>query len=597
MRDVLEHRGPDGAGGYVDQEIGLAHRRLSVIDLTDRAAQPFSSPDGRFAIVFNGEIFNYRELRQRLMTQGVTFRSDSDTEVLLNLFIREGDKCLDQLNGMFAFAVWDARDRTLFMARDRVGVKPLYYADYQGALYFASEPKALFAGGVPADIDPSAMNELLLFRYVAGQNTVFKHVKRLLPGHAMTIEGGKKRETRWWNLAEKIKANRDQLPEDPYGWFEEVFLSSVKYRTISDVPVGVMLSGGLDSGSVAAALHANGQSNMAAFTFVFDDPAYNEGPLARLVADRFGLKLHTVTLDEPALASALEDAAWLYDEPLVHQNDAQMLALSKKAKQLVTVLLSGEGADEFMGGYVRYKPLNHPGLLKAASWVSSGLGLLPANGIVNRFEKLGRYLADSRPHSLVMLNASSVYPADLVSMGVSVDLDSFEYRNAVLGEAIDLYPQEPARQAMYMDLHIHMASVLDRNDRMTMGAGIECRVPFMDYRLMEMIPALPTRYLLKGKKGKHLLYRTLGQRLPEEVLSFKKLGFSVPWETYMAHQASLGESIASITKGSLDALFPELDVSRLAREYSQNAPVAVSMMRHMIMTHRWKEVYFGRLRK
>lgn len=525
------------------------------------------------------------------------FRSDSDTEVLLNLFIRKGDKCLDQLNGMFAFAVWDVRDRTLFMARDRVGVKPLYYAEYQGALYFASEPKALFAGGVPADIDPSAMNELLLFRYVAGENTVFKHVKRLLPGHAMTVEGGKKSVTRWWNLAEKVKANREQLPEDPYGWFEEVFLSSVKYRTISDVPVGVMLSGGLDSGSVAAALHANGQSNMAAFTFVFDDPAYNEGPLAKLVADRFGLKLHTVTLDESALASALEDAAWLYDEPLVHQNDAQMLALSKEAKQLVTVLLSGEGADEFMGGYVRYKPLNQPGLLKVASWASPGLGFLPAKGIVNRFEKLGRYLADSRPGSLVLLNAASVYPADLASMGVSVDLDSFDYRNAVLREAIDLYPEEPARQAMYMDLHIHMASVLDRNDRMTMGAGIECRVPFMDYRLMEMIPALPTRLLLKGKKGKHLLYHTLGQQLPQEVLSFKKLGFSVPWESYMTHQASLSESITSITKGSLDDLFPELDVAKLAREYSQNAPVAVSMMRHLIMTHRWKEVYFERLRK
>jgi asparagine synthase (glutamine-hydrolysing) len=597
MRDTLVHRGPDGAGVFMDGPCGLGHRRLAIIDLSDRARQPFQSADGRYVIIFNGEIFNYRELRQRLIAQGVTFRSDSDTEVLLNLFIREGDKCLDQLNGMFAFAIWAARDRALFMARDRVGVKPLYYAEYKGALYFASEPKALFAGGVPADIEPSAINELLLFRYIAGEKTVFKHVKRLLPGHAMTVEGGKMSVTRWWNLSEKVKTNRERFPEDPYGWFEEVFLSSVKYRTISDVPVGVMLSGGLDSGSVAAALQANGQSNMAAFTFVFDDPAYNEGPLARLVADRFGLKLHTVYLDESALASALEDAAWLYDEPLVHQNDAQMLALSKEAKQLVTVLLSGEGADEFMGGYVRYKPLNHLGLLKLASWASPGLGFLPAKGIVNRFEKTGRYMADSRPESLVLLNASSVYPADLKSIGISVDLDSFEYRNAVLREAIDLYPAEQARQAMYLDIHVHMASVLDRNDRMTMGAGIECRVPFMDYRLMEMIPALPTRHLLKGKKGKHLLYHSIGQKLPKEVLAFKKLGFSVPWEAYMAQQSSLLEAIASIAKGSLDDLFPELDVSRLAREFLQNVPFAVSMMRHLIMTHLWKQVYFEKLRK
>ena len=330
--DTLSHRGPDGAGIFIDNELGLAHRRLSIIDISERGHQPFFSPDNRYSITFNGEIFNFKELRKDLESEGVKFISETDTEVLLHLYIKRGKDCLDKLNGMFAFAVWDSVERSLFIARDRVGVKPLYYANVNQSFYFASEPKALFKAGVEPAIHTEVMPELLLFKYVAGEATVFRHVKRLLPGHCMTIKNGDLRIIRWWNLPEKVKANRERLPEKPFEWFEEAFYSSVKYRTISDVPVGVMLSGGLDSSSVAAALHKNGESNLSAFTFVFDDPLYNEGPLAALVARRFGLNLHTVELDQDKLVTALQESAWLYDEPLVHQNDAQMLALSKVAK-------------------------------------------------------------------------------------------------------------------------------------------------------------------------------------------------------------------------------------------------------------------------
>ncbi|MEQ1585538.1 MAG: asparagine synthase (glutamine-hydrolyzing) [Cyclobacteriaceae bacterium] len=594
MRDTLNHRGPDGAGIFIDHEIGLAHRRLSIIDLSERGHQPFFSPDKRYIITFNGEIFNFKELRRDLEIEGIRFVSESDTEVLLHLFIKWGKGCLDKLNGMFAFAVWDCFERTLFVARDRVGVKPLYYANVNQSFYFASEPKALFKAGVEPAIQTEAMPELLLFKYVAGESTVFRHVKRLLPGHCITIKNGDIRIMRWWNLSEKVKANRERLPQSPFEWFEETFYSSVKYRTISDVPVGVMLSGGLDSSSVAAALHKNGESNLSAFTFVFDDPLYNEGPLARLVANRFGLNLHTVELKQDTLMTALQESAWLYDEPLVHQNDAQMLALSKEAKKFVTVLLSGEGADEFMGGYVRYKPLNHSRLLKLAGW-SSKLLRFSSSGIVNRFAKLDRYLKDDRLNSLLLLNASNVYPSDLRKYGVHIDINSFAYRNSVVHEAQDLYPLEPARQAMYADLFIHMASVLDRNDRMTMGAGIECRVPFMDYRLMEMIPAMPTNLLLKGKKGKHLLFNSVATQLPKEVLSFKKLGFSVPWEKYMEEENIFRQSLKQIEGGSLDEFFPELKVKQLVKDYNGKDSFSSAMIRQLIMTNSWKENYLMRL--
>lgn len=591
MRDSLLHRGPDSAGLYMNEEVGLVHRRLSIIDLSERANQPFISVDNRFVVIFNGEIFNYRELRRQLEIEGHCFSSDSDTEVLLCLFMKLGPKCLELLNGMFAFAVWDSHEHTLFVARDRVGVKPLYYSVYNEAFYFASEPKAIFSAGVPVDVNHGVMQELLLFKYVAGENTVFQGVSRLLPGHYVVVRRGSIRKTRWWDLRNKIKANRENLPKDPYEWFSEIFHSSVNYRTISDVPVGVMLSGGLDSSSVAAALMKNGNKNLAAFTYVFQDQRYNEGPLAARIASKFGLDLHTVELNDEDLIRAVETSAWLYDEPMVHQNDAQMLALSKEAKKYVTVLLSGEGADEFMGGYVRYKPLNYISTLRFAGWASSLLKYIRSGDFVNRFEKLDRYLKDQRLRSLVLLNASNVYPYDLKEFGVNVDPENFEYRNSVFDEAIDLYPAEPARQAMYLDIFVHMSSVLDRNDRMTMGAGIECRVPFLDYRLMEMIPALPSANLLKGKKGKHLLFASVAQQLPREVLRFRKLGFSVPWEQLMNRNGFFQDSLSNISSGSLRDIFPGLNAKRLIERSEAHNSFSSAMLRQLVMADVWRQQY------
>lgn len=595
MRDSMQHRGPDGAGIFLDQECGLAHRRLSIIDLSDRATQPFVSADGRHVIIFNGEIFNYRELRSDLQSDGVAFRTESDTEVLLHLFQRYGVRCLDMLNGMFAFAVWSTHDRSLFLARDRVGVKPLYYAQTDSGLLFASEPKALFKAGVSPAVNEDAMEELLLFKYVAGEQTVFKQVKRLLPGHCAWLRDEQLVINRWWHIGDKIRVNRESFLSNPFTWFEEIFYSAVKYRTISDVPVGLMLSGGLDSSSVAAALHRNGEQNLSSFTFTFDDPLYNEEPLAREVSAKFGLQLHPVSSTHDELINALRDAAWFYDEPLVHQNDAQMLLLSREAKKKVTVLLSGEGADELMGGYVRYKALNYYSLLKAGSLSFRLLRHVPSSGIVNRFEKMYRYLKGNQLNDLVQLNASNIFPSDLQSLGVSIDLEKFTYRNALLKEAMQVYPNEPARQAMYMDLFVHMSSVLDRNDRMTMGAGIECRVPFLDYRFLEQIPAMLSNHLLKGKKGKYLLLNSVGKQLPVSVRKFRKLGFSVPWNSYIKKDNELSHFIANIRKGSLTEFFPRLQIYKLFQPGANAAGVNEALLRQLLMTELWSESYLKKL--
>jgi asparagine synthase (glutamine-hydrolysing) len=268
-----------------------------------------------------------------------------------------------------------------------------------------------------------------------------------------------------------------------------------------------------------------------------------------------------------------------------------MLALSRYAKQYVTVLLSGEGGDEFMGGYVRYKPLQYYQSLKFAGKALQMLKYFSTRGIVNRFDKLGRYLKGNNIDDLVLLNASSIYPNDFKNLDFNTDLSRMSYRQNILHEAANLYPAEPARQAMYTDLFIHMASVLDRNDRMTMGAGIECRVPFMDYKLMEMIPALPSNCLLKGKKGKYLLVNSVAKKLPQEVLSFKKLGFSVPWERYMKEDERFSDCLNRIRGGSLRDIIGDFDVSPLFSSKGQNGTVKTALIRQLLMLQIWKDSY------
>jgi len=291
----------------------------------------------------------------------------------------------------------------------------------------------------------------------------------------------------------------------------------------------------------------------------------------------------------------LKEAAWYHDEPLIHHNDAQLLALAQSAKPHVSVLLSGEGSDEFLGGYVRYKPLNYFQGLQLIKPLVGLLRYFKSGGIVNRFDKLNRYLSIDTTDGLVLMNATNIYPNDLKKLGYSIDLDRFEYRNQVLQEAKTLYPTEPSRQAMYMDFYTHLPSVLDRNDRMTMGAGIECRVPFMDYRILEMAPALPSHLLLRGKKGKRLLYESVAQKLPPQVLHFKKLGFSVPWESYIGKDEVFRSFIDGLADGKALELFEGLQAKQLMADHKIGDPVANTLIRQLFMIELWFTEYLNKV--
>jgi len=543
MGTALAHRGPDDSGVSVLDGAGLVSRRLSILDLSPRGHMPMATPDGRYWMAYNGEVYNYRDLRRDLEKDGEQFVSGTDTEVVLRLYARLGPTMLDRLNGMFALAIWDTRDRTLFLARDRLGVKPLYYAPRPGGLLFASEAKALFVAGVPARFDPDTLEELLCFRFTAGERTTFAGVSRLLPGHTLTWKDGSWSVRRWWNLGERARALADRMPPDPVAWFRDTFDDAVRLRLISDVPVGVLLSGGLDSGTVAAATALQHGPGCASFTVRFDEPRFDEGQLARVVASRWGFDVHEHTVSPADLLDLLDEASYLNDEPLAHGNDPHLLAISEVAKPRVTVLLSGEGGDEMLGGYVRYRPLRHPGILE---FLRSARVLHPVlRRLGPRGAKLARFLDNGHLRSLLLFNACDVLPADLEPLGLK-PTGQFGFRERILAEAGTVYPDDLVRQAMYSDAHTFLVSVLDRNDRMTMGASIECRVPFLDYRLVEGLAALPGATLFRGPGNKPLLRRAMGDRLPPQVLRHPKWGFGVPWGRYFREVPEFRDAVSRL---------------------------------------------------
>jgi asparagine synthase (glutamine-hydrolysing) len=593
MRDSLAHRGPDDAGHWSAPGVALGSRRLAILDLSSRGHMPMSTPDGRYWTTYNGEVYNFKELRSELEARGHSFHSRTDTEVILRLFAETGPALLARLNGMFAVAIWDARERTLFLARDRLGVKPLYYAEHEGRLYFASEQKALFAAGVPRRFNPSTWEELLCFRYVAGERTVYEGVRRLLPGHYLLWKDGTTTLRRWWNLAERVpEMGEGAAPGDPVRWFLETFDSAVDFRRISDVPVGVLLSGGLDSSSVAASLAIQAGRGVASFTVRFPERAYDEGPFAQEVARRFGLEYHELTVPPDRLLEHLRRASYLNDEPLVHGNDLHLLAIAAYAKPRVTVLLSGEGGDETLGGYIRYRPLAYARWLSALRPVVRST--LPSLRRRGRLGKLARFLDLGSTDKFVMYNSCDILPPDLRALGMDAG-DEPSFRRRILDEATKLYPSEPLRQAMYCDQHTFLCSVLDRNDRMTMGASIECRVPFLDVRLVEGLAALPSTILRVHGRGKGLLRRAMRPRLPATVRRHRKWGFGVPWTQYLRETRELTDLVRDlpvtepIRHGPLDrSRLRTLLGAFLAGDDSHEA-----LVRELVMVATWYQACIG----
>ncbi|ELY1977905.1 asparagine synthase (glutamine-hydrolyzing) [Flavobacterium psychrophilum] len=589
MRDVLAHRGPDDAGIFIEKNIGLGHRRLAIIDTSSAGHQPFYSENGRYVIVFNGEIYNYKDFYAELKDKGVALKSDSDTEVLLKLYELYGLEILPRLNGMFAFAIWDKEQKKLVLARDRMGVKPLYYSLYQSTLYFASEQKALFASGIPIQISESGLEEYFFNRFVAGENTLYNHVNKILPGHYMTIyENGNSKTTKWWNLKEEIQ-NHETIA-NPKKWFEETFFESVRLRMVSDVPVGVLLSGGLDSGSILSSLYHQDYKNIQTFNIGFSEEKHNESYLAKNITEEYNYEYNSMKVEGDLLYDSLLESSYFQDEPLMHLNEPHLLAVSKLANAKVKVLLSGEGADELMGGYVRYKALRRPTLLKAISYLSN-FNFLNNNP---RFNKLLRYSKITNNSDLVLFNSTSIYPNDIHEFYGEKKEPINEYRYQLLNEAKELYPNSLQRQALYFDQHTYMCSLLDRNDRCTMGASIECREPFLDQRLVAGLGTLDDNWLFSGKKGKYILKNTMQDKLPQDILNFKKIGLSVPWENQLLSNDKFKEELRNFAKSEIFSMpfLENLNGKKIVEQIEKGDKKIIPYIMPLFMLHIWQKKYF-----
>jgi asparagine synthase (glutamine-hydrolysing) len=589
MRDVLEHRGPDSAGFFIDKNIGLGHRRLSIIDTSSAGHQPFHSENGRYILVFNGEIYNYASFYPELESKGIKLKSGSDTEVLLKLYELYGLEMLSRLNGMFAFAIWDKEEKKLVLVRDRMGVKPLYYSFYQNTIYFASEQKALFAAGIPIQISNHGLEEYFFNRFVAGENTLYHNVNKLLPGHHMTIDAnGNTKTTKWWNLKEEIQNHSPIL--NPKKWFEETFFESVKLRMVSDVPVGILLSGGLDSCSILSSLYHQEFKNIQTFNIGFSEEKHNESYLAKNITEEYNYQFNSIKVEGDFLYDKLIESTYFQDEPIMHLNEPHLLAVSKLANSKVKVLLSGEGADELMGGYVRYKALKNPSLLKVIAQV----GNFEYFNKNPRYNKLIRYSKIKEESDLILFNGTSIYPNDINSFYGSKTKPLNEYRYQILKDAQELYPNNLQRQALYFDQHTYMCSLLDRNDRCTMGASIECREPFLDPRLIAGLGTLNDKLLFSGKKGKYILKSAMENKLPQEILDFRKIGLSSPWENYLVSNSKFKDELQDFAKSEIFNMpfLENINGKKIVEQIEKGDKKIIPYILPLFMLHIWQKNYF-----
>lgn len=565
MRDVVTYRGPDDAGIYLDGAVGLGHRRLSIIDLGG-GHQPMSDSTGTLWIAFNGEIYNYRQLRDELVTRGHRFRTQSDTEVILQLYAEHGQRCVEFMNGMFAFAVWDSAKRTLFLARDRMGVKPLYYIDTPAAFVFGSEIKSLFASGLAsAEWRHESLAEYMLFRQVAGDETMFRGVRSLPPGCTMTVREGRSTVTRFWSprpAAERPAISRGEALETLGALLED----AVRLRLISDVPVGTFCSGGVDSSLVTALAAKLKGGPVNTFSVGFDEPDFDESAQALQVSRHCGTIHHQLKVGNDEFSDLLPRMVWHNDEPLDFANSIQIYALSRLSKQSVTVVLTGEGSDELFGGYPRYRI---PQLATYARLVPGPVRRLAASITADhRLAKLDRYAA-AHPDDSILFNASYNRPETVAALCPRVSAFASPYRSGLV-EAGRTHTSDPLRRVSLVDQESFLVGILHRQDKMSMAASIESRVPFMDFRIVEFANRLPSALNISGGTGKALVKDFARTLLPSEIVDRRKSGFGVPLARWFRDNSGLGARLQELPSMPGADVFDRIVLRKMITEHRGN---------------------------
>ena len=539
MTTIIQHRGPDGAGFFVDEHAALGHRRLAIIDVA-AGQQPIGVAQEQVQIVFNGEIYNYLELRGALEARGHRFRTHSDTEVIVVGYLEWGAACFEKLNGMFALAIWDARSQTLVLARDRVGKKPLYYYCKGSFIAFASEIKALRAGGgCPEQIDPESLDCYFSFGYIPAPKTIYQGVKKLRAARHLTVSAAGEQERQYWQL--QIGEPRPMTLAAATDEFESLLDEAVRCRLMSEVPLGAFLSGGLDSSLVVASMARASGRRVVTNSIGFEDREFNELSTAGDIARHLDTDHHEF-LVEPKASEVLGKIAWHFDEPLADSSAIPTWYVCEMARRNVTVALSGDGGDESFGGYTfRYSPHMYESRLRKAlpaalrGPIFGALGSVwPASARLPQalrlktiFENLAVSDAEAYYRDLVWLRSdarSALYTPEFAR-----SLNGFTPMEMVLPFYTGSDARTPLARSQNADIHFYMTDdVLVKADRMSMAHSLEVRCPLLDYRLIEFGVRLPDELKIRGRTGKLLLRELAARRLPEEVRNKPKQGFSIP---------------------------------------------------------------------
>ena len=546
MAAVMAHRGPDGEGVWSERNVGLAHRRLSIIDLRDVAGQPMSNKDGSLWVTFNGEIYNFRELRSDLQARGYRFQTDSDTETIIHAYDEYGKGCLERLRGMFAFAIWDSRQRMLFLARDRVGKKPLYYFVDRDRFVFGSEIKAILADrSVPAEPNPIAIDHHLTWQYVPAPLTAFKGISKLPAAHWMEVRDGKIATGRYWRLHYSPK--RKITLQDAIAELKWRMAEAVRERLVSDVPLGAFLSGGIDSSAVVSYMAGEMDQPVRTFCAGFEDDAFDERPYARTVAKQYATD-HTELVVHAPVLDILPRLTWHYDEPFGDSSAVPSYAIAELTRGHVTVVLNGDGGDESFAGYGRYvtnrfarygdiipQPV-HRTIAKLIGGLPSSVQRLPP---LRKILTVAQTMAQSpaRRYAKWLAHFTPFERHQLYTDAFNADVQGND-PEALL---VDLFAQSDAEDwtdaTLDVDVNLYLADdLLVKMDRATMAHSLEARSPLLDHSLMEFVASLPPSFKLFGTQKKRIFKAALRGVLPDSILDRPKMGFGVPLASWFRNE-------------------------------------------------------------
>lgn len=573
MTDIIQHRGPDDEGHFIDGHVGLGHRRLSIIDLSPSGRQPMGSISGQTWITYNGECYNYRELREDLRASGYQFRSQSDTEVLLALYERDGIEFLQKLEGMYAFALWDARRERLLLARDRIGIKPLFYSCDGSRLLFASELKALLADRrVACDVDHAALASFFRLMSIPDPQSIFRGIKKLLPGHYLLLERGQMSIHEYWDVT-TTHAEENASIEHSICEFGSAFRRAIKSHMVADVPVGAFLSGGVDSSAVVAVASGESSTPLRTFAISFRGLAdFDEAPFAARVAALYRTAHEQFDMT-PDLVRALPNIVWHGDEPSGISSALGVYFLSQAARRHVKVVLTGDGGDEVFAGY----PWRHRG---PYGMLTRLLGKLVARWPANltsaptarKLRKVARTMS-ATPSAAYALHVN-LYAKDELSQLLTGDareaaraatIDPIEQYYSKLKTAGDL------TRKLYADLKTTLVSeMLTKVDRMTMAFGLEARVPFLDRRLVEWAFRIPDAHKFNAGEGKYVVKRAFESQLPSEILYRSKHGFNVPLRHWMTTELAdfISDTVSSARFRQRGIVVPQMADALLRRLFS-----------------------------